>query len=123
METKDELIRTIKQWLKTDNEIQLLKKEIKERKTKNDNLSKLLIETMKTHDINRFDIKSGEKLLYKKQNTKKPLNKKKLLELITQFHGDEAVGAELSNFLYENREEVVKERIIHRVANPGMNDG
>lgn len=119
MQTKEELVKTIKQWLKTDNEIHLLKRELKERNAKKNELSKALITTMKSHEINRFDITGGAKLIYQKQSSKKALNKKKLLELITNFYGDEATGAELSNFLYENREVVVKEKILHKVPGGG----
>jgi len=116
MDTKEQLIKTIKEWLKNDNEIRILKKEIQERKKQNEEISKILIETMKIHDINRFDMTGGGKLIYAKKNVKKPINKQLLQNLISKFHGDENLGHELSNFIYDNREQSVKEIILHKPA-------
>lgn len=116
MDTKEQLIKTIKEWLKNDNEIRIFKKQIQERKAQNEELSKILIETMKIHEINRFDMSGGGKLVYTKRNVKKPINKQLLQSLISKFHGDENLGHELSTFIYENREQTVKEIITHKPA-------
>jgi hypothetical protein len=43
METKEELVNNIKEWIKIDNEIMKLQNEIKERKNKKKTLSETLI--------------------------------------------------------------------------------
>ena len=51
METKEELIGNIKEWVKLDNEISQFKKQIKERNDKKKKLTENLIVTMKNNDI------------------------------------------------------------------------
>lgn len=70
METKDQLVTHIKEWLSIDEEIKLLKKEIKTRQEKKKNLTSDLVDVMKTNDIDAFDINNG-KLIY----TKRKLNR------------------------------------------------
>ena len=48
METKDQLVTHIKEWLSIDEEIKLLKKEIKTRQEKKKNLTSDLVDVMKT---------------------------------------------------------------------------
>ena len=67
METKEQLVKTIRDWVKIDNEIRGLNKEINTRKTEKKNLSTLLIETMKKNEIDCFDIKDGQ-ICYTKKN-------------------------------------------------------
>jgi hypothetical protein len=47
METKEQLVNNIKEWIKMDNEISTLQKEMKERKDKKKTLSEGLLVTMK----------------------------------------------------------------------------
>ena len=69
METKDQLVTHIKEWLSIDEEIKLLKKEIKTRQEKKKNLTSDLVEVMKSNDIDAFDINNG-KLIHTKRKTK-----------------------------------------------------
>ena len=55
METKDQLVNHIKEWLSIDEEIKLLKKEIKSRQEKKKNLTSDLVEVMKSNEIDAFD--------------------------------------------------------------------
>ena len=56
METKDELITNIKEWIKLDNELSKLQSEIKIRKNRKKELTLGLVETMKKNTIDCFDI-------------------------------------------------------------------
>lgn len=111
METKEQLVKTIKEWVKIDNEIRALNKEISNRKTEKKNLSTSLIETMKKNEIDCFDIKDGQ-ICYTKKNIKKPITKKILMDILSNFYkGDIAKASELNNYIIDNRQEVVKETI------------
>ena len=80
METKEELIKTIRDWVRLDNEIRSLQKEQLKRKNDKKALSELLIQTMKKNEIDCFDINDGQ-IFYKKKSVKKPITKKILFEL------------------------------------------
>jgi len=117
METKEQLVKTIRDWVKIDNEIKGLKKEINSRKTEKKNLSTLLIETMKKNEIDCFDIKDGQ-ICYTKKNIKKPITKKVLMDILSNFYnGDISKASELNNYIIDNREEVVKETIERKIIN------
>jgi hypothetical protein len=117
METKEQLVKTIRDWVKIDNEIRGLNKEINTRKTEKKNLSTLLIETMKKNEIDCFDIKDGQ-ICYTKKNIKKPITKKVLMDILSNFYnGDITKASELNNYIIDNREEVVKETIERKIIN------
>jgi hypothetical protein len=117
METKEQLVKTIKDWVKMDNEIRSLNKEINNRKNEKKKLSTLLIETMKKNEIDCFDIKDGQ-ICYTKKNIKKPITKKVLMDILSNFYnGDISKASQLNNYIIENREEVVKETIERKINN------
>ena len=49
MDTKETLIKTIKEWVRLDNDIRKLKKEEKLRNDEKKNVSKMLMEIMKNN--------------------------------------------------------------------------
>jgi len=111
MENKHLLIENIKEWVKMDNEIRELKKQEKTRKKKQDELSKKLMEIMKSNEIDEFDINQG-KIIYKKKNVKKPITKKNLLEILSKYYnGDLTSASKLNTFIMDNREETIIETI------------
>ncbi len=116
METKQELVNNIKEWIKLDTEINKLNIEIKERKNKKKQLSSDLVEVMKKNKLDCFDINGGS-ILYKKNVTKKPITAKSLMQILHQFYpsnaGDKA--EELTKFILENREETTKETILRKM--------
>lgn len=117
METKEQLVKTIKDWVKMDNEIRSLNKEINNRKNEKKKLSALLIETMKNNEIDCFDIKDGQ-ICYTKKNIKKPITKKVLMDILSNFYnGDISKASQLNNYIIDNREEVVKETIERKINN------
>jgi seryl-tRNA synthetase len=117
METKEQLVKTIKDWVKIDNEIRSLNKEINNRKNEKKKLSASLIETMKKNEIDCFDIKDGQ-ICYTKKNIKKPITKKVLMDILSNFYnGDISKASQLNNYIIDNREEVVKETIERKISN------
>lgn len=115
METKEELINAIKTWVKLDNEIRSLQKEVSKRNAEKKKISANLIDVMKKHEIDCFDIKDGQ-IMYNKKTVKKPMTKKVLLTVLSKyFQGDFMKANELNEFILENREECVKEKIVRKI--------
>jgi seryl-tRNA synthetase len=63
LETKEELVRTIREWVKNDNEIRALQREHNKRREIKKQISEDLITVMKNNNIDCFDINDG-KLMY-----------------------------------------------------------
>ena len=84
IDTKEELVNNVKEWIKVDNEITKLKTEIKEKNNKKKLLSGNLLNVMKTNDIDCFDINGGA-IVYKKTKVKKPITGKILLKTLEQY--------------------------------------
>jgi predicted nucleic acid-binding Zn-ribbon protein len=115
METKEELVNNIKEWIKIDNEIMKLQNEIKERKNKKKTLSESLMNVMKKNEIDCFDINGGA-LVYKKNKVKKPINAKTLMSVLQNYYKNEPKRAEeLTKHIMENREEQIKETIKRKI--------
>lgn len=115
MESKEELIKAIREWVKIDNEIRILQKEQIQRKNEKKKISANLMEVMKKNEIDCFDINDGQ-ILYNKRNIKKPVTQKKLVGILSNyFNGDISKATEVNNYILENREEVVKETIVRKI--------
>ena len=84
---KDELISTIKEWIKMDNDITKLKSEIKEKTHKKTELTTSLINIMKNNSIDCFDINGGA-LVYKQKKSRKTISGKFLLTQLEEYYKD-----------------------------------
>lgn len=116
METKDQLIKSIKEWVKIDNEIRALQKELRTRQVNKKNISKDLINVMSKNNIDDFSIKDG-KIMYVKKNIKKPITKKNLMTILSNYYqGDVEKATDMNNYILDNREEVVKESIVRKIV-------
>lgn len=114
--TKEQLQDTVREWVKLDNEIARLKTEVKERENKKKALTGNLVTIMKTHNISCFDM-SGGALVYKKDQKKKALSGKSLLQALQNYFKDkpEEFAEDITKFVMENREVVEKDIIKMRV--------
>jgi len=122
METKEQLVNTIKAWVKIDNEIRALQKEQNMRKKMREEITKNLMTTMRKNEIDCFDIKDG-KIMYSKKNVKKPITQKMLLTLLSEYYeGDELKASNLNNYIMENREVSVKETIVRKIKKDSIDD-
>lgn len=111
METKEQLVNNIKEWIKIDTEISQLKSEIKDRTNKKKSLTENLVTVMKTNKIDCFDINGGA-LVYKANKVKKPINGKSLLAALQNYYKtDPKVAEELTKHVMDSREEQIKETI------------
>lgn len=113
METKEQLINAIKEWVKLDNEIKALQTELKTRKARQQKVSELLMETMKNENIDGVDLNNGkDQLCYTKKSVKKPISKSVLLNILSKYYSEDSTKAlELNTFIFDNREVIVKESI------------
>ena len=123
METKEHLISKIKDWVKIDNEMRTLQKELAKRKADKKNISKDLIEVMRKNEIDCFDLNDGQ-ITYCKKNVKKPITKKVLFSILSNYcEGDVEKANEINDYILENREEVVKETVVRKIKPVVSNNG
>ena len=115
MSDKDKLVENIKKWVKIDNEIKELKKLQNERKEIQKELSSTLMNAMKENNIDMFNMKQGS-IHYKQNKIKKPITKKMLQEVLLKYYNNDlAKATDINEFILDNREEVVKETLIHKM--------
>jgi hypothetical protein len=113
--TKEHLMKVVKDWIKLDNEIRVLQKEISNRKKEKKDVSTQLIQIMKTEEIGGLDINDGQ-ILYTKKTVKKPITNKVLMDILSNFYGGDFMKAsEMNSYIMENRGEIVKENIVRKI--------
>ena len=115
METKDQLVSFIKEWIQKDNEIKVLQNQLKLKRNEKKTLTESLVDVMKTNEIDCFDINNG-KLIYTKNKVKSSLSKKLLLSSLNEYFTDNPNEVEkLSNHILNSRNETVKENIKYKI--------
>jgi hypothetical protein len=115
METKEELLMGVRNWVSIDNEIAQHKAEIKKLNEQKKLLTQSLVDTMKKNDIDCFDIKGGS-IAYKRNVTKKAISAKSLLQALGEYYKDDGKTAEeLTQYILDNREVQVKETIARKI--------
>jgi hypothetical protein len=115
METKEQLVNNIKEWIRMDTEIAELKSQIKDRNNKKKTLTENLVTVMKTNKIDCFDINGGA-LVYKTNKVKKPINGKTLLAALQNYYKtDPKMAEDLTKHVLDSREEQIKETIKRKV--------
>jgi hypothetical protein len=115
METKEELVRSIREWISLDSEIAKLQAQLKEKRALKKRNSEQLVSTMKTNSIDCFDINGGA-ILYKRSVVKKPLTGKTMLPLLESYFAETNVKTdELTKYLMDNRIQKVNETVRRKV--------
>lgn len=118
METKDQLVQSIREWVKIDNEIRKLRTEANKRKKIQKTISESLMSVMRNNQIDEFELNDG-KLMYNKKSVKKPITQKILLGILaTYYKGDVKKAVDLNNYILESREEVEVEKITRKLYIP-----
>lgn len=113
MSTKEQLVYNIKEWIKCDNDIKEMQREMKAVKEKKKKLTDGIVQVMKNKEIDCFDLKDG-KLIYSQSKTKSTINKQHLMVCLEKYFKETSnpgVAEELTNFILENREIKVKDVI------------
>jgi hypothetical protein len=115
-EIQNKLIQNVKEWVRIDNEIRQLQKEISNRRQEKKILNTTLMDTMKSNNIDCFDLNDGQ-ICYTKKNVKKPINNKVLLDILTKYYkGDLTQASEINDFIKENRNEITTENITRKIS-------
>ena len=113
--TKEELIANIREWIKIDNDLMNLKKEIKNKTANKKTLTENLVKVMKSNAIDCFDITGGA-LVYSQKKTKKPISGKYLLLQLEKYYKEQPdVAKEVTQHLLDNREENIKDDIKRKI--------
>jgi hypothetical protein len=113
--TKEELILNIKEWIKLDNELTKLKVEVKDKNNRMKVLTGSLMNVMKNNSIDCFDINGGA-LVYKQKKTKKQISAKFLLAQLEEYYKEQPeLAKEITKRVLDNREQVVKEEIKRKI--------
>ena len=118
MVDKAELLQSVKTWIHIDDDIKDLQCAIREKRKEKRNLTSSLVDIMKINDIDCFELGQGNKLLYTKHKTKKPLSKKHLLVCLTNyFSGNSAEAQNLGTYILDSRQVNIKENIRRKIKN------
>ena len=114
-DTKQQLMTVVKEWIKIDNDMRVLQKELAKRRSEKKVISAKLSEIMRTNEIGGFDLNDGQ-LTYTRKSVKKSLTKKVLTEVLSKyFNGDVLKATEMNEFIMENREETIRESIVRKI--------
>lgn len=109
METKEDLVTNLKAWMKLDAEIRQLRKEARERVASQKALSLVLIELMKTNDIDTLNTNEMHISCVQKE-TKSPLSKKYLESVLLEFFENNSQKAtEVHEYIMSHRSTSVKD--------------
>jgi len=113
---EDELKQAIREWIRLDKEMALLQLEIGKRKLEKKKNTQYLLTVMKRHEIDCFEIQGGD-LVMKTRTVRKPIGKKKMLSLLTEYYeGNVEIATELNNFLLQNRDMEEKNILVQKRA-------
>jgi len=113
--TKEQLMKVVKDWVKLDNDIRILQKEIATRKKEKKDVSTQLMQIMKAKEIGGLDINDGQ-ILYTSKSVKKPMTNKVLMDVLSKYcDGDFMKATEINSFIMENRGEIVRESIVRKI--------
>ena len=113
--TKEELIMNIREWIKMDSDINKLKAEVKDKTYKKKELTESLVNIMKNNSIDCFDINGGA-LVYKQKKSRKTISGKFLLAQLEEYYKDQPeVAKDITQKLLDSREEVIKDEIKRKI--------
>jgi len=105
-EKPQELIQIIRQWMKNDRDMTALKKELAKRRAEQNVINAKLIGIMREQELPEADI------AYVQKTQKKAISKKSIVPILTRYYkGDVAKVSELAQFIFDNRETVIQEKI------------
>ena len=108
---KEELVSYVKEWLRLEKELVVLKKEVRDRRTKQGNISQALINIMKSNEIDSLDTNDGNQILYTQRKTKSAMTKTRLSNILQQYYKDTEEASQLLDFIMEKQEVKIKDNI------------
>jgi len=114
---KQQLLYSVKSWIDIDDTIRDLQREIREKRKEKKELTETLVTTMKSNDIDCFELGQGNKLLYTQHKIKKPLSKKHLLTCLTSYFSGNTMDAQnLGTYIMNSRQVNIKDKIKRKTT-------
>lgn len=110
---KQVLAQQVKKWIDFDNKIKASQKIQQQLKKEKKQITDSLVDIMREGEIDSLNV-SGGNINYVKRDIKKPITKKYLLDVLSQYYkGDIEKVSNLNTFIMDNRETVSRESIEH----------
>jgi hypothetical protein len=110
---KQVLVHHVKKWIEFDNKIKASQKIQQQLKKEKKTITDSLVEIMREEEIDSLNVNGGN-INYVKRDVKKPITKKYLLDVLSQYYsGDIEKVNNLNSFIMDNRETVTRESIEH----------
>lgn len=111
MDTKEELVISIKEWIQLDNTIKLLRAEVKSKLSLQKQISNRLLEMMKSNEIDTLNT-SELQISRVQKETKHPISKKYLENVLLEYYENNSSKAtELQDYIMSHRTSSVKESL------------
>lgn len=111
MDTKEELVAGIKEWIQLDNAIRLLRAEVKSKLSVQKQINNKLLEMMKNNEIDTLNT-SELKISRVQKETKHPISKKYLENVLLEYYENNSSKAtELQDYIMNHRTSSVKESL------------
>jgi len=99
-------------WRELEAEVSTLNAQVREKNKRKKALEEMILRIMKKFNIGALDLKSGGRLLHRKQTTKAALNPKVLTGLLSTHLKSETAAADAIKYINENREARARESIL-----------
>ena len=100
-------------WRELEAEVSTLSAQVREKNKRKKALEEMILRIMKKHNIGALDLKSGGRLLHRKQTTKGALNPKSLTGLLAGHLKSETAAADAIKYINEHREARPRESILY----------
>jgi hydroxylamine reductase (hybrid-cluster protein) len=110
---KAALVAAIKEWLKADEAITHLRKELKAKTDLRKAHNEKLIALMKAQNVDEIDLSDG-KIVRQQKKVKAPINKKHLLTCLSTYYKSDQTAKEISDFILKTRGEKFNDVILKK---------
>lgn len=111
METKEELVNCVKNWIALDNEIREHRAYIKNKVAAQKQISADLLEVMKKNEIDNLNT-NEMRLTRVQKTTKHPMSKKYLENILLKYYDNNSQKAsEVQEYIMENRITTTKDTL------------
>jgi hypothetical protein len=100
-------------WRELEAEVSTLSSQVREKNKRKKALEEMILRIMKKNNIGALDLKSGGRLLHRKQTTRGALNPKSLTGLLAGHLKSETAAAEAIKYINEHREARPRESILY----------
>jgi len=112
--SKNEIVDLIKDWLKIEEDIKILKKNLNIKNKNKKEITDVLVKFMNTQNIDSFNMNNGS-IIHKKKTIKKTISSKFLLEKLKEYHDDIQTAEQMFNFIQNKREVKNIDEIKHKL--------